>query len=313
MQYLTILMTTYNEEKNIFLKSLESIQNQSFEQFEVLIIVDNKENKDIIEILERKSKEDQRIKYIINEENLGLPLSLNKGIDLIDTKYIARMDADDIAEFDRIEKQYKYLEEHPNVDLIGSNIIFMSYDESNSYKRRKIPTMSAAISQMMKYANVMSHPTFFGKTDVFKKIKYRNIKYSQDYDFCCRLIELKYNIGNINEYLLKYRLPKEENEKKIVFQNITYYYIQRNFRKKCLVKSDICSIINDSFSKVNVSRSYRAIKFYDIALDYLKNKKIISSLLYFFKSFALSKYQRQQIINLAFYYIKKRRYIKNEF
>ena len=81
MQYLTILMTTYNEEKNIFLKSLESIQNQSFEQFEVLIIVDNKENKDIIEILERKSKEDQRIKYIINEENLGLPLSLNKGID----------------------------------------------------------------------------------------------------------------------------------------------------------------------------------------------------------------------------------------
>lgn len=306
MPELTILMTTYNEDKKIFLKAIESIQNQSYSNFNILIIVDNKENKEILEILEEKVNTDKRIRFVVNQTNLGLPLSLNKGIDMINTKYIARMDADDIACYDRIEKQINFANANPDIDLFGTNINFMDYDEKNIFKRADIPENHEKISYTMEYKNVMNHPTFFGKTEIFKKLKYRDLKYSQDYDFCCRLIESNYVIGNINKYLLMYRNPKNIKKEKVVFQNITYYNVQKYFRKKILNNIDIKTIVDKEFLKINVNKCYYAIEMYDKGIKEIKNKKYLKSLLCFFKSFICSKYQRKQIMNILMYKLQKR-------
>ena len=150
MSEVTVLMTTYREEEEIFKQALESIIKQTLKDFDILIIVDDSENKEIISIIEEYSKDDNRIQYIINENNLGLPLSLNKGIELINTKYIARMDSDDIADETRLEKQLKFAKENPDVDLIGCNIRYINYNWNILYKIEDVTLHNKTIKNIMK-------------------------------------------------------------------------------------------------------------------------------------------------------------------
>ncbi len=114
----TVLMPVYNAEKYLA-EAIESILGQTFRDFEFLIINDGSTDGSL-EII--KSYTDSRIRLINNEENLKLIATLNKGIELAKGKYIARMDADDISLPQRLEKQYAYMEAHPEVGLLGSYI-----------------------------------------------------------------------------------------------------------------------------------------------------------------------------------------------
>lgn len=300
-------MTTYNEEKSIFEDALNSILNQTLKEIKILIIIDNPKNQEIIETIKKYSQNDNRISYIINEENLGLPLALNKGIELVTTKYIARMDSDDIAKSDRLEKQLRYAMQKPEVDLFGTNIVYMSYKSEVLYKRGKIPTSYNKIKQVMKYVNVLNHPTFFGKTEVFKKIKYRNLRYSQDYDFTCRLLENGYIIENLPDYLLNYRLPQNLSESKIIRQKVTQYCIQKDYCKGQLSDSNIYEEIEKEMTNIKKEKFLKSIKLYDRAFIEIKNKKYLKSMITLFESFILSKYARKQIFNSCNYYIKMKK------
>lgn len=115
---ITVLMPVYNAEKYIA-EAIESILNQTYTDFEFLIINDGSTDNSL-KIIE--SYKDKRIRLINNETNIRLIATLNKGIDLARGKYIARMDADDISLPQRLEKQYTYMESHPEVGLLGSYI-----------------------------------------------------------------------------------------------------------------------------------------------------------------------------------------------
>ena len=298
----TVLMTTYNEEKNIFITALESILNQTYQNIKILIVVDNKENKEIIDTIKKYQKMDNRIKFFINQKNMGLANSLNNGIDLIDTEYIARMDADDIAVPERIEKQLNFLKNNINIDFIGSNICYIDYF-GNKIKSRKLHSNEYnKISKIMKYMNIFHHPTFFGKTEIFKLFKYRNLKYSQDYDFVCRLLEKKVKITNINEDLLYYRQPMKISDEKLFKQKIIYYCIQEKYKKKKLCDIDIVEYTNYQISKANKEKFFKAIKLYKEALESFKNKRYIKAMRKLIKSFIESKYQRIEILNFIKYY-----------
>ncbi|MBR5227166.1 MAG: glycosyltransferase [Clostridia bacterium] len=303
---ITVLMTTYNEEKNIFIQSLNSIINQTFKDFILLIIVDNPNNKEVVEIIKKYASKDNRIKYIINEENIGLPLSLNKGIDLVETKYIARMDADDIADRNRLEIQLEYANRNQDVDLFGSNIIYMNYEGDILYKRNESPEEYKSIKKAIKYVNIFNHPTYFGKTEVFKKFKYRNLKYSQDYDFICRLVENGCKLQNMKDYLLNYRLPQNLSEEKVIIQKTTYYCIQKEYVRRKLSKVDIQERINNELKKVNKENALKAIKIYDTAFEYLRERKRVQAITYLIKSCFLSKYQRRQVLNLVRYFFVRK-------
>lgn len=310
---LTVLMTTYNEEKNIFETAIESIINQTLKDIKILIIVDNPKNSEIIDTIEKYAKKDSRIKYVINEKNLGLPLALNRGIELIDTEYIARMDSDDIASKNRLEKQLQYAIENPDIDLFGTNIKYMDYNSNVLYERGKLPTDYNVIREVMKYVNVFNHPTFFGKTEIFKTYKYRNLKYSQDYDFVCRLLEDGHKVQNMPEYLLDYRLPCKENEKKVVRQKITYYCVQKNYSKKTLNNVNIQEQVKKELVKVNEKKLLKAINLYNEALKTFKKGNKLKFIILILKSFVLSRYTRKQVINTSKYYIiMKKNGEKNE-
>lgn len=108
----SVLMSVYNARPDELRQSIESILNQTFKDFEFIIINDGSTNETKEVIL---SYEDERIRYVENETNLKIITSLNKGLKLCRGKYIARLDSDDYSAPTRLEKQVKYMEEHPNV------------------------------------------------------------------------------------------------------------------------------------------------------------------------------------------------------
>lgn len=297
----TILMTTYNEEKEIFSKALESILNQTIKDIKILIIVDNKENVDVINAIKEYQRKDNRISYYINEKTLGLAESLNKGIDMVDTEYIARMDSDDISFEDRIEKQLKYAEENEDLALFGCNIIFMDFNGNVLNKRKKHSTNVDKIKEITKYINIFHHPTFFGKTDSFRKYKYRNITYSQDYEIICRLLEDNQKVGNMDEYMLYYRLPFQLDDEKLYKQKISYFCIQELYKQNKLMETNINKYIEEKINDKNKEKIKKSFLLYEKAFDEYRNKhymKFVRDICY---SFFLSKYQRIQVKNLMRY------------
>ena len=301
MSEVTVLMATYNEKKEILLQAIESIQNQTLKNFEFLIIIDNPKNLEIIKEVKKKVKEDKRIRYIINEKNLGLAESLNIGIDNIQTKYIARMDADDISCKDRLKTQLTYLKKNKTIDLVGCNITFINENGEKLYNRRTMLTLPAQIKRVMKYVNMINHPTLFGKTNVFKEMKYRNLKYAQDYDFMCRVLESNYQLGYINEYLLLYRVPNSVSNEKRIYQDVTHYNVQKLYKKGNLVNSNSVKIVNDELKIINKDKMVYACICHDKALKNIKLKKFVSGIILLIKSAVFSKYHKKRFINLIKY------------
>lgn len=300
---ITVLMTVYNERKEVLKASIESILDQTFSSFKFLIIIDNPNNKNAIQLIDKYAQSDKRIKYIVNEINMGLPLSLNKGIDLINTKYTVRMDADDISEPTRLEKQLNYMEKNKDIALLGTNIKYMN--NTSIFKRASLPESYEDIKVLIRYQNIMCHPTFFIRTDLLKIFKYRNLKYSQDYDLTCRLIEKKYKINNINEYELNYRLV-DKDDNKCFYQIICMQTIQKFFKLNILCDVDIASEVNKSIEKVTEKerKNYLiASTYYNSATFYLKKQKYTKFLKCFFTSFIKSKIQRKNIYNIILYKI----------
>lgn len=118
---ISVVMPTYNTETEMLRQAVESILSQTFREFEFLIIDDGSTNESVDYL---NSLRDERIRLIRNPVNLGITKSLNVGLKEAKGKYIARMDADDISLPTRFEKQYAYMEAHPDVILCGARVAF---------------------------------------------------------------------------------------------------------------------------------------------------------------------------------------------
>lgn len=308
MKKLTVLMTTFNEKKEILRQAIDSILCQTIRSFDFLIIVDNPENKEIVDVLNEYACSDKRIKIFVNEKNLGLPIALNRGIRMVKTKYLARMDADDIAMPNRLEIQLKYLESNPDVALVGTNIIYIDMDGNLLFKRGSIATNNAHLKIVMKYANMFNHPTFMGRTEIFQKYMYRNLKYSQDYDLTCRLLEENETIVNISEYLLQYRVDSAINLKKKVRQRITMQCVQEEYRKKCLVKSNIDEIVEKKLKNINEDKVAMDLLNYDNAMNMFRNQKYFRCFINFIYLCFRSRIIQKDIYNLLLFSFYKYMY-----
>ena len=121
----SVIMSVYNSDKFLS-ESIESILNQTFRDFEFIIINDCSTDKSL-DIIKKYSKNDNRIVLIENENNIGLTKSLNKGVKIAKGNYIARIDADDTALNNRFEVQYNFLEKNKNIFLVGGGTYEIDY------------------------------------------------------------------------------------------------------------------------------------------------------------------------------------------
>ena len=196
----SVVASVYNCEKYI-MDMIESIINQRYEDWE-FIIVDDASTDKTVQII--KSYKDDRIKLIENEKNLGLTHNLNIALSVAKGKYIARIDGDDIAYSDRLEKQVDYMEKHADVVLAGCWI--KSFGDEHIYKQRVVDDKTLRVQLI--FDPVLFHPTFIFRKAVVdeNKIYYdESLKYAQDFRFTYDMSKCG-KIGNVSEILMKYRI-----------------------------------------------------------------------------------------------------------
>ena len=183
-----------------------NIVNRNFE----LIIINDGSTDESLKIIH--SFEDKRIQIIDNQLNKGIAYSLNNGIELAKGKYIARMDADDIAMPNRLERQIAFLEKNPSIDLIGCSVeIIDSLGKSNGYDIRDYS--HEMIECLLIFTCPLYHPTVMGKKEVFKNLKYdTRADILEDWELWTRVVK-EYNVINTPDILLKYRQHKDNFSK----------------------------------------------------------------------------------------------------
>jgi glycosyltransferase involved in cell wall biosynthesis len=197
----SILISTYNEEKNID-KCFESMKNQTFQDFEIVCV--NDASKDSTS---EKLKKWQKIfgldKFILlnNLENLGLTKSLNLALEKARGKYIARIDADDLWEKEKAARQVDFMEKNHEYGIIGCNHINV-YKNNKIKKYIKLPETHEMISKKLFRRNPFAHSCIMAKTELIKKVGGYNekIKYGQDYELWLKCFPLT-KFYNIQEFL----------------------------------------------------------------------------------------------------------------
>jgi len=206
---ISVLMPVYNSESTVR-QAIESILNQSFCDFELVIIDDcsTDRTKEII-----LSFNDQRIKFIENSENLKLAACLNKGMKAAQGKYIARMDGDDISLKHRLKKQLNFLEKNPEISLCGSWIKHFG----DSQVLQTYPLSDEEIKIQLLFNSALAHPSVMFRREIFieKNLFYaEDFPVAQDYELWVRGMDV-IKFSNLKEILLLYRSHKKQHTKLI--------------------------------------------------------------------------------------------------
>lgn len=200
----SIVMSVYNGEK--YLRELvESILNQTYKSFEFIIINDGSTDNSL-DIL--KGYNDSRIK-IHHQENKGLTKSLNRAIRLSRGKYIARIDADELAYPRRLEKQVNFLDSNPEIGIVGS--FATNIDEiSQTIQKAIFPVFDKSIRKELIKENVFIHGSVMVKKSVLERVGYYDeaFRYAQDYELWGRIAEVS-KLHNLPETLLIRKLTRD--------------------------------------------------------------------------------------------------------
>ena len=287
---ISVIMSTYNEKEQYIRESIESILNQTFKDFEFIIVLDNPENEMIKKVLLDYSKIDSRIKLLFNKKNEGLTESLNIAWKIAEADYIARMDADDISEPNRLQIEYNIMLSK-NLDLIATSKLNISENGKNLGKYVD-EIKPSKMKFLLPYDNSICHPTVLMKKKVLIDLNgYRDISSCEDYDLWIRMLCKGYKIEIIPAILIKCRFRHNSilrcNEyKRYVSDNyvkqLYKYYIKYN---KIPSFQHFIKYSEHKFSDINsVSKFNEAYSLYKIFIDNMRRKKLGHAVFYFAKS-----------------------------
>jgi glycosyltransferase involved in cell wall biosynthesis len=196
-------MSVYNGEDYLD-AAIESILGQTYEDFEFLI-VDDASTDGSRARLQDWAEQDERIRLILKDENEGLGQALHDGVEMAEAPLIARMDGDDIAEPDRLEKQVAYFDDHPETDILGSWAV--DIDEAGRKKQyRRYPTDHDEIVRLI-WTNPLVHPSVMMRKAAIQRVGSYDpdVRKRQDYELWFRCVAGGLRFANYPEALLRYR------------------------------------------------------------------------------------------------------------
>jgi glycosyltransferase involved in cell wall biosynthesis len=225
----TVLMSVYNG-KRFVAKAIDSIANQTYENFE-FIIIDDGSTDNTPEILKKYTENDNRIR-IIKQKNQGLTRSLNRGASLAQGMFIARQDADDISMPERLERQVRYLMDNPDTVVVGSCAGPIS-GEDTVFNLVKDGIREGAVRVDISMQNFLPHSSAMFRKDIFEKCRGYNesFKVSQDFELWNRMSGFG-NVDVLNEILVKRRTDSSGiSRKKILKQMDAAARIRWKYRK----------------------------------------------------------------------------------
>ncbi len=246
---LTILMPVYNA--GLYLgQAVQSILDQTYPNFTLLIINDGSTDNSGQLI---RNFSDERIIYKEHSKNIGLIETLNEGIALCTSKYLVRMDADDVSLPDRLEKQLAYMEANPGIAICGS---WFSLIDSGRIIQHPLTNAQCRIDLFQN--TVMGHPTVIMRMDAVRNSNLlfdKTALYAEDYKFWADAAVKGLQLANMPDVLLHYRVHAEQvssamvNEQSKTVQQIKNWYADHFFGDIISGKRDVFSaMVNRSIS-----------------------------------------------------------------
>lgn len=229
----SVIIPTYNREK--FLKrAIESVLDQTFQDFE-LIVIDDGSNDNTKKIVQKFQNQDNRIKYLWQENSEGAARPKNTGIKMAQGKYIAILDDDDEWFPTKLEKQVQFLEKHPEINIVGCNYLI------NGKKEYKIPKQKDVFKEILIADNIGPGSIMVYNKEVFNKVGLfdENLKSGQDKEMRIRLAQ-EYKFGFIQEPLVNYwvghdnissaglDISEREKDWQYIFNKYRQYYEKDN-------------------------------------------------------------------------------------
>jgi glycosyltransferase involved in cell wall biosynthesis len=207
----SVLMPVYKNDDMAFLKrAIDSLLNSSVKPDEIIVVVDGPIPKALDDAL--KSEPDLTVHYF--DKNRGLGFVLADGVKLCKNKLIARMDADDISDKDRFEKQVAYFEKNKSIDVLGGYIAEFDSDESNLKRERKVPLSHSDIINAANKRNPMNHVTvMFKKESVLKAGNYQDMLNFEDYYLWMRMLKGGSEFANLDDCLVNVRIAGLDNRR----------------------------------------------------------------------------------------------------
>ena len=235
----SVVMGVYNG-SHYLKESIDSILNQTFTDFE-FIIIDDGSTDNSWSILTEYTEKDSRIKLHKNKTNIGLTKSLNKGLKLAKGKYIARQDVDDISLATRFEKQLNFLQKHPKIVLASCDIELIDAEGFSIGKHERHCEPDLVSWYLLFYNRLGGHSqVMFRRSPVLNIGGYcETYRYSQDYELWCRLTKID-KIAIIPEILLQQRFHDQQISKVKSIKQENFAWLQ--------IKHNIQQLINEEIS-----------------------------------------------------------------
>jgi len=206
---ISVLMSVYKSEKPAYLdRSLQSVWDDQIQKpDEIILVQDGPLGDDLLQVITKwQEKLGGVLVRIVNEVNIGLTKSLNKGIKVAQGEYIARMDSDDISLPERFGNQVDFLDKHHDISVVGSYIQEFS-DSCDNLGIRKFPLDTEGAKKIIYKANPLAHPAVMMKKNLFDEGISYNEEYrtSQDLALWFDVLAAGYKVANIDKVLLKFR------------------------------------------------------------------------------------------------------------
>lgn len=231
MMKFSVLMSLYNKEKPEFLaECFDSLVNQTLPADDIVLVFDGQINVELQKIVQDfQNKLPLNIVALAN--NVGLGQALNAGLNVCQNEWVIRMDTDDICVPDRFEQQIHFIEQYPDIDVLGGQIIEFEQDILQGKKSRTVPTSHDAIFQSAKSRNPINHMTVaFKKSAVQAVGSYRHAPLFEDYDLWVRLLLAGYRFANLPDVLVYARAGEAMYERRGGWDYAQYeWVIQQSF------------------------------------------------------------------------------------
>lgn len=205
MEKYSVLMSLYEKENPEFLRvSLDSMLNQTILPDEIVLVEDGPLTGELQDVVnEYRDNNSDLLNIVVNEQNLGLGMSLNKGLKACKNELVARMDTDDIAVSNRCEKQINFFASNPSVTIVGGQIAEFNTSPKEIIGRRVVPENDRDIKCFMRKRCPFNHMTvMFKKSDIMRAGNYKDWYWNEDYYLWIRLALKNYQFANLPDTLV---------------------------------------------------------------------------------------------------------------
>lgn len=211
MNEFSLLMSVYKGEKAVHLKTcFDSIYNQNVPPTEIVLVEDGELSREVYEVLAEEEKRFPQLRRLPLSENQGLGTALNIGLEACRYPIVARMDTDDICLPHRFEVQIQFMQEHPEIDVLGAWISEFDDEPTNVVSIRSLPEKHDDICKFAKKRNPMNHPVvMFRKHAIIDTGGYQPCPLFEDYFLWVRMLQKGHRFHNLQQSLLLFRRSPE--------------------------------------------------------------------------------------------------------